>query len=380
MTDIKDIKNIIEKNNLTGELAKTASECMIELCEQCGMKKKLAKLGSVFENLTEGVIVFNRELEPVDLNKLGESIIREFKTFYCDGKSYKLSNLPILKEVLVTSKSSLNIELESYDFFGRKRIFTAGCSPVFSERNLNIGACMIISDITDIHKQARQMEDIVSALTHDLKTPLVAAENSLRHLQEGYFGPLTESQKEILNLMSQSNTDALRLVKNLLAVFKYETKSYKLLLEITDVSELIKKSVALVKPLADEKNITIKVFPSSFKFNCDPFEIERVVVNLLTNSIKYSDLNSVVEIRSVKDEKGKVTFVIEDEGIGISKEELPSLFERFWQSKKSEDKLNSTGLGLYLSRQIVEFHGGRIWAESKQGQGTRMTFEIPELV
>lgn len=380
MSDINHITDLVKSKALTEKESEIAIDCMIELCEQCGTKKKLAKLGSLFENLTEGIIVFDLELNIVDVNKLGESVMKSYRSFYYDGKSYKLKDIPVINEILITNTASENIELESYDFNNKKHIFTAGASPIFSERGIKVGVCLIISDITEVQKQARQIEDMVSALTHDLKTPLLAAENSIKHLLDGYFGELNDNQIEILTLLNQSNSDALRLVKNLLAVFKYETKSYKLLLEVVEISKLFEKAVSLLKPLIEEKKINLRVVPSTFQIMCDPFEIERVVVNLLTNSIKHVEFGGRIEIRAVKNENGTCIVTVEDNGKGILKEDLPNLFERFWQAKKTEEKSNSTGLGLYLSRQIIESHGGKIWAESEFGKGTKIIFEIPEIV
>ncbi len=381
MSDLKAIQKVITEKKLDTASAKVASECMVELCQQCGVQKKLAKLGSLFENLTDGIIAFDLNLIVIDSNKLGAKISKEFKTFYNDGKNYRLNELSLLKEVLLTKKGSFNnIEIVGFDEHGAKHIFNAGASPIFSETNILIGVCLIISDITEIQKQARQLEDIVSALTHDLKTPLIAAETSLKHLLDGYFGSLTEEQKQILYLLNQSNADALRLVKNLLTVFKYETKSYKLFLESVDVSKLLDKAINSVKPLLDEKLISLKLSHTQFKFVCDLFEIERVIVNLLTNAIKHTPTRGQIEIKALKNENGSVTISVEDTGYGISKEELPNLFERFWQSRKSGLNSNSTGLGLYLSRQIIEAHGGKIWAESEINKGAKITFEISEIV
>ncbi len=380
MTDLQAIKKVVAQKNLDPNTATIAAECMVELCQQCGVQKKLAKLGSLFENLTDVVIAFDLDLNVVDSNKLGGYLLKEFKTFYYDGKNYILSELPLLKEVLLTKKGTLNtIELKSFDQHGAKHIFNAGGSPVFSETNVLVGACLIMSDVTEVQKQARQLEDIVSALTHDLKTPLVAAETSLKHLLDGYFGELKKEQKEILYLLNQSNSDALRLVKNLLTVFKYETRSYKLFLEMIEISNLLEKAVNNVKPLLDEKDIVVKLPSTHLQFICDSFEVERVLVNLLTNAIKHTPIKGNIEIKTLKDEDANVVISVEDTGSGIPKEELPNLFERFWQSRKSSTSSNSTGLGLYLSRQIVEAHGGTIWAESEPNKGTKVVFKIPEL-
>lgn len=244
----------------------------------------------------------------------------------------------------------------------------------------------VIRDISD-HKaqeeaakrRAKQLEDLVSTMTHDLKTPLIANATSYKHLQEGYFDKLTDNQKQIVDLLIQNNTHTLRLVNNLLSVFKYESKTYKLLLEQVEISELIGSAQDKVKPLLVDKKIDLKVTKTNFQFVCDPFEVERVIVNLLTNAITYTPNRGNIELRTVKDEDGNIIISVEDSGIGIAKEDLPNLFERFWQSKRANPNSNSTGLGLYLSRQIVEAHGGKIWAKSEKDKGAIVSFQIPNL-
>ncbi len=275
------------------------------------------------------------------------------------------------------------------DLYGRRKDgteFSADItiSPIETENGTLV--ISVIRDISDrktqeeaAKRRAKQLEDLVSTMTHDLKTPLIAAETSYKHLQEGHFDKLTENQKQILNLLSQSNEHTLRLVNNLLSVFKYESQSYKLLLEQVEVSKLLDRAHDKVKPLLKDKKINLKVTKTSFQFVCDPFEIERVIVNLLTNAIKYTQNDGIIELQAVKDEDGNVIISVQDTGIGIAKEDLPNLFERFWQSKRSNSNSNSTGLGLYLSRQIVEAHGGKIWVKSIFGKGSTISFKIPEI-
>ena len=275
------------------------------------------------------------------------------------------------------------------DLYGRKKDGTEfsidiTISPIETpEGKLVISVLRDISDRKaqeeEAKRRSKQLEDLVSTMTHDLKTPLIAAQTSYKHLQEGYFGKLTEGQKQIVDLLTQSNEHTLRLVNNLLSVFKYESQSYKLLLERIEVSKLLNRAHDKVKPFLKDKGINLKVTKTSFQFVCDPFEIERVIVNLLTNAIKHTQSDEIIELQAVKDEDGNVIISVQDNGVGISACDLPNLFERFWQSKRSNSSSNSTGLGLYLSRQIVEAHGGKIWVESTRGKGATVSFKIPEI-
>ena len=339
--------------------------------------KRLVNLENLFDNLAEGIIAFDLDLNIIDSNEIGKYISENFKTFYYDENCYRLNDLLIIQEVFIKNTNSVtSIEAVSFDQGWVKHIFNIGASPIFSETNVLIGACLIISEITKTQGQSKQLEDLIGGLTHDLKTPLIAAELNLKHLLNEYFGNITNEQKQILSLLSQNNSDALRLVKNLLTVFKYEARLHKLLLEPIEASELLKRAINSVKPMLEDKKIYLKVIPTNFQFVCDTFEIERVIVNLLMNAISFTPSGGQIELRSSKNEEGTTMVTIQDFGEGISIRELPNLFKRFSQSTRTS---NSTGLGLYLSKQIVEAHEGKIWAQSKQGEWTRITFEIPEL-
>lgn len=376
MPNLTNTKKLVKERNLNQ--VTISSQSLTEPLWQFGKTKRLANLESLFDNLTDGIIAFDLDLNIIDSNKTGKYIRKNFKTFHYDGKDYRLKDLLIIQEVFIENTNSISsIETVSLDHFGVKHTFNIGASPIFSETNILIGACLIISDATKSKKQARQLEDLISGLTHDLKTPLIAAELNLRHLLDEHFGNITNKQKQILFLLIQNNTDAIRLVRNLLAVFKYETRLRKLLLERVEVSELLKKVITSIKPMLEEKKICLQVAPTNFQFTCDTFEIERVIVNLLINAINFTPNGGRIELRSLKNEEGTTIFTIEDFGKGISIQKLPNLFKRFWQSTKTS---SNNGLGLYLSKQIVEAHGGRIWAESKPEEWTRITFEIPELV
>ena len=245
----------------------------------------------------------------------------------------------------------------------------------------------VIRDITllkkrekAIEKQSKQVEDMVNALTHDLKTPLIAAETNYKLLMEQYFGKLTKEQEQIITLLTKSNRDALRLVKNLLDVFKFETKSYRLLVEVVELHDLLHRAIETVKPMLKEKNINLKLPSINFNFECDSFELERVLVNLLTNSIHFIDNAGSIEIDAMKKDNGNILISVEDSGKGIAQQEMDKLFERFWHSKRSNTSSHSTGLGLYLCKQIINTHKGKIWVESKEGKGTKVTFEFPSIV
>lgn len=228
----------------------------------------------------------------------------------------------------------------------------------------------------------RQREDFVSRMTHDLRTPLVAADRMLHLLQENTFGAITPETQEALACMQASNQNLVQMVNTLLEVFRHEAGCKALTFVECNLYELMQEVVTELMPLALEKKLQLKAtYPSSAQNSPpamvlgDRLELRRVLVNLVGNAIKFTDSGSICIYLSETDpERAFITLSIEDTGCGIPTEEQASLFERF---RQGNHKRSGSGLGLYLSRCIVEAHGGSISAQSNLGQGSCFNISLP---
>ncbi len=223
----------------------------------------------------------------------------------------------------------------------------------------------------------QQREDFVATLTHDLKTPILAANRAIKLLMEGDFGAVGESQSRILETIHQSNEALYKLVQTLLDVYRLDSGAKQLCLVEHDLSETITHLVDELQPLALARRVDLSARLPEFARTvlCDVEEIRRVVQNLLDNSLKFTPPGGSISVTLTQ--SGDVTRVsVQDSGKGISEEDKPKLFQRFWQAAGSGRYYASTGLGLYLCRKIVELHGGVIWCESTLGQGSTFYFTI----
>jgi signal transduction histidine kinase len=224
----------------------------------------------------------------------------------------------------------------------------------------------------------QQREDFVATLTHDLKTPISATNRAVRFLLDGDFGPVNSEQKEVLETILQSNTSLHELVQTLLDVYKFDSGVKEMNFKSTNLASVIKQMVTEIMPLAQEKGIDLSVnLPThSFEIRCDEAEIRRVLQNLIDNSLKFTASSGFIKVNMSQDDD-QTTISVSDSGKGISEENKPKLFQRFWQAGSTGRYYASTGLGLYLSRRIVEGHEGQIWCESKLGAGSTFFFELP---
>ncbi|MDF5708237.1 MAG: hybrid sensor histidine kinase/response regulator [Nostoc sp. S4] len=285
------------------------------------------------------------------------------------------SNLPFIPILLVTGseKSSVVKGLDAgADEFIRK--------PVDKKELLaRVRALLRLKHSMDEQLfLSQRREDFVTRLTHDLRTPLIAADQFLKLLQRGVFGNTLSAMRESLKQMAQSNQTLLSMVDTLLEVYQYEAGGKTLDFFVVDLWELCQQVVQELMPLADVKQLTLKAVltkgteASLARVRGDRLELRRLLANLVGNAIRFSDAGSI-EVRLNSTVQG-VTIEVEDTGIGMNPEEQLLLFDRFRQGKHQR---RGNGLGLYLSRQIVEAHQGNISVSSTVGKGSIFTVYLP---
>jgi two-component system, sensor histidine kinase and response regulator len=232
---------------------------------------------------------------------------------------------------------------------------------------------------------ARQREDFVSRLTHDLRTPLVAADRMLSLLMQEAMGPIAEEVKEALEVTSRSNQNLLTLVNTLLEVYRYEAGRKTLNFTPVALATLAQDVIEELQPLALDKGLAIELLHTTGEqaiVDGDRMELRRVLTNLIGNAIKFTDHGSIKvqlstkQVRSGYANAGAkvVQIQVQDTGPGIAPEEKAILFESF---VPGQHKRSGSGLGLHLSRCIMEVHSGTITVESEVGRGSIFTARMP---
>lgn len=239
----------------------------------------------------------------------------------------------------------------------------------------------VIRDVSKHKETERLRDDFIATLTHDLRTPLLAAIQTLKFFLDGSLGPVEEKQSVLLSTMLQSNEDLLGLVNALLEVYRFESGKLSLCKTVFPVKDLVTQCYDELKPLADKKNIDFRLVcecEDNTEITADKSELKRVIINLCGNAVNYTNKNGIIEVLA-KVQSGDFIFSVTDNGNGIPQEDIPHLFNRFSQGT-SRKRSTGTGLGLYLSRQIIEAHGGKIWLDSKLNKGSEFTFLLTNVV
>ncbi len=231
-------------------------------------------------------------------------------------------------------------------------------------------------------------EDFASTLTHDLKTPLLGAIETIKAFQQEKFGPVLPTQQQVLATMARSHTTSLQLLETLLDVYRNDTEGLTLNLAPINLTNLAEDVAASLIDLAANRRVHLSVsygdsdWRSALWVQGDALQLQRVFNNLLVNAINHSQRGARVEIVLEGQTSYQVVKIL-DTGAGIGAEQFPYLFERFYQGHSdacggfSLRQAKGSGLGLYLSRQIIEAHGGIIWAENRVPTGAMFAFKLP---
>lgn len=347
------------------------------------------KIEAILNSSADGILTINSQGEIIGINskisewtgfnesQLKNQIFYEIINFQ-DDRNYPIEYLNQIKDFKEFSKYFPNSYINN-DLTGEKLSIDISYSEILNEREQNNKSyVLILRDITKRKELDRLKEDFVATLTHDLKVPLLANVQTFDHLIKGFYGNLSQQQNFIIEQMISSNKDLLKMVNIILDSYKYEAGKYNLVKKNFNLAKLIKESISEISSLLTEKELQLNLNNyNDIQIYADKHEIKRVILNLLSNAIKYTNNDGKIEINLfVEKEKNIIKFSIKDNGIGISENSLNNLFDRYSKGGKTLRKVG-TGLGLYLSKQIIEAHGGKIWVESTKDTGSTFHFSLP---
>lgn len=236
---------------------------------------------------------------------------------------------------------------------------------------------IVVKNITSFKELDEAKTNFIATVSHELKTPLAASDFSLKLLEDQRTGNLSAEQKDLIGNLKQDNQRMLKILSELLNMSQLEAGKIQLNFTQANAENIINKAINAVETNAREKNISIR---KHIEENLPGIKVDEdktvwVLNNFLTNAIKHSDENSIIEISAFKKDKG-ITFQVKDNGKGIAKEYQSKLFDRYFKVPGTNEK--GTGLGLAISKEFIEAQGGHIWVESEFGQGAVFSFQIPD--
>ena len=230
----------------------------------------------------------------------------------------------------------------------------------------------------ELEAASRHKSEFLASMSHELRTPLNAILGFSEILAQGMFGAVNDKQAEYLRDILDSGHHLLSLINDILDLSKIEAGRMELEVSEFDLSQAILNSLTLVRERALRRGIDLhhEIGDGVAAVGADERKIKQVLLNLLSNALKFTPEGGRVEVRAAM-AGASVEVSVADTGVGIAPEDQEAVFEEFRQVGAAEKKAEGTGLGLALSRKFVELHGGRIWVESEPGRGSTFTFALP---
>ena len=226
----------------------------------------------------------------------------------------------------------------------------------------------------------RAKSEFLATMSHELRTPLNAIIGFAEVLLDGLCGELNDEQREAVTDIYESGKHLLRMINDILDLSKIEAGRMEIRKESFKIDEVLESVRTVVSELVGGKNLRYseEIPPDLPPIYADKVRFKQIMYNLVSNAVKFTPEGGSVTVRASHDDK-EFTFTVQDTGIGIRKEDMPKLFEEFVQIDSSYSRqYEGTGLGLALTKKLVEMHGGRIWVESEYGKGSRFSFTIPK--
>jgi len=330
------------------------------------------EIKTILSSMVEGLVVLDEKGKIVLANDNFRNIA-EFAKPNIEGKFYweVLQNVEFDALIKRTQETAIR---QSQEIQKGEKIYFANAVLVSNVKDKKI--IIVLHDITDFKNLERVKADFVANLSHELKTPLTSIKGFAETLEE----EIDKKHQPFVETIKRNTDRLISIVQDLLIFSELERKERKLEIESVDLKVLVHNVLKIFTKKLKEKKLSceISLNDDASLLKADPFWIEQVFINLIDNAVKYNTDGGKIKIDSAKDD-GDIKITIEDTGIGIAKEHLLRIFERFYVVDKSRSrKLGGTGLGLSIVKHIVLAHNGKVEIESEVGKGTKFIVKLPK--
>ncbi len=353
------------------------------------LKKEKREMEILLQSLTDGVIALDQNFTILLFNNAAEKItglaakavisrkIDEVLYLYMNDKRIQLSTSDITSQEF--EKKLLEKGLNFMNLNGKKISISVTISPLLFDDKTHSGWIMTFRDTTKDAELEEMKIDFVSMAAHELRTPLTAIRGYASLLLE-VSTKLTDEERDYVKRLIINSENLASLIDNLLNVSKIERNQFNIVKAPLDLAEIIKSIVEGLKELAKTKSQTLELNIPNDKLPivmADKFRISQVIANLVSNALNYTPEKGKI-IVTVDIRGDYLQVAVADNGRGIPKDAIPKLFTKFFRvAGKLEQGSKGTGLGLFISRSIIDMHRGKIWVESEEGKGTTFTFVLP---
>ncbi|MBI4304348.1 MAG: HAMP domain-containing protein [Chloroflexi bacterium] len=357
-----------------GQLAHAFNEMSQSLKNTMSLiSEEKGKLATVLAGITDGVIMTDTETNIVLANPAAERLFNFQET---TARGRLLIEIVREYEVVELLKACLKARQEQATQFesSSRRFLRAIAIPLAKDRIT--GALILFQDLTELQSVHTMRREFVANLSHELRTPLAAIKAVVETLQDGAI----DDKKTALEFLARVDSEVERMtqmVRELTELSRIEMGRAELRLEPMEVNSLIAEIISRFSPQAERQGLALsaKLSNSPIIVRADQERIQQVIGNLVHNAIKFTPTGGRITVSSGL-QKDSVVVSVSDTGIGISSQDLPHIFERFYKADKARSG-GGTGLGLAIAKHVVQAHNGRIWVESEEGKGSTFNFSLP---
>jgi PAS domain S-box-containing protein len=336
---------------------------------------------AVIRSVAEGLLVVDAQGKVVMMNPAAERLLgvaRKDKIGKPVDESLKDEQIiSLVKDS--KNKNGKEIELFSQNNETSKTI-RASSAVIENENGQTVGMVSVLSDITKQKEIDRLKAGFVANVTHELRTPLVSIDKAISLLLSQNGSNLSQSQTQFLAIASRNCKRLSLLINDLLDLAKLEAGKMNVVLSACSIDKVVSESIEGLNPWAGAKSVTLvnKAEVNLPQVKIDPDKIIQVLNNLIGNAIKFTPNNGTITVEAKLYNDHEVVVSVQDTGVGIAKNELDKVFDKFYQTgERVATDVSGTGIGLSIAKEIAQLHGGKIWVESDSGQGARFSFTIP---
>jgi two-component system phosphate regulon sensor histidine kinase PhoR len=377
---------LIDSKDEFGYLAKAIGEMDTQLRNKIEeISKEKGTLQTILKGMAEGVLVVDEKNHIIMINDTLRTLFSP-STEVVDKTPLELIRHAELEGAIhkaIREGKNSSFELTLPTSLGKIfEVNVVGILPLLEEEQKEghgmRGAIAVFHDISRLKELEKVRQDFVANVSHELRTPLTTIKGYTETLLDGALRE--EVAPQFLQVIQKHADRLAKIVEDLLTLSKVESKEFQLKKEKLHLSELIDDVLEFVKEVAEKKKISIDTVPvpPSLTIEGDRNILEQVLFNLLDNAIKYGREGGKITLSAVQKNQSEIEISIRDNGIGIPKEDLPRIFERFYRVDKGRSQeLGGTGLGLSIVKHLIQAHGGRVWAESRLGEGSTFYFTLP---
>ena len=350
-----------------------------------------AELGATLAGITDGLIVYNTDGQIVRMNEVAQALLgfteketREsnfhrwarLHMLTPDGQPFPTEQLPPYRALQGEHVHGVVMMVEDSPA-GYAVWVSASAGPIYTASGRVTGAILSLTDITALHELQQRQEDFLRIVSHDLRNPLTIIDGHIQVLADMlHDAGLNGDMRAGVEAIQRSATRMNAMIQDLVDVTRLESGQLPLNREPVDLNAYLTNLLSRTETLIDYSRIQVTLPTDLPAVVADYNRLERIFINLLSNALKYSAPGAPVIVRA-QQEDGMIHVSITDEGLGIPPEERPNLFKRYYRAKSTRTMEEGIGLGLYITKLLVEAQGGRVWVESEVGKGSTFSFTLP---